>query len=126
MCHSNRPSSIPSCLEQFNDEWSQQTLPIKCPAQVQYAFRPCRGHSEPYYPSHDRTVVFTNCGRLCLYRKKISLNVCPARQAVGIKEVDNRVWLVRFTDYDLGYVDLDEKPLQPLANPFGPKALPMS
>jgi hypothetical protein len=24
-------------------------------------------------------------------------------------------------DYDLGYVDLEEKTLQPLANPFGPK-----
>jgi hypothetical protein len=27
---------------------------------------------------------------------------------------------------DLGYVDLEEKTLQPLANPFGPKVLPMS
>jgi hypothetical protein len=29
-------------------------------------------------------------------------------------------------DYDLGYVDLEEKNLQPLDNPFGPKVLPMS
>ena len=29
-------------------------------------------------------------------------------------------WLVSFMDYDLGYVDLDEKALQPLENPFGP------
>ena len=29
-------------------------------------------------------------------------------------------------DYDLGYIDLDEKTLQPLDNPFGPKVLPMS
>jgi putative transposase len=29
-------------------------------------------------------------------------------------------------DYDLGYIDLEEKTLQPLANPFGPKVLPMS
>jgi hypothetical protein len=28
-------------------------------------------------------------------------------------------------DYDLGYIDLEEKTLQPLDNPFGPKALPM-
>jgi hypothetical protein len=24
-------------------------------------------------------------------------------------------------DYDLGYIDLEEKTLQPLDNPFGPK-----
>jgi hypothetical protein len=24
-------------------------------------------------------------------------------------------------DYDLGYIDLEEKTLQPLNNPFGPK-----
>jgi hypothetical protein len=24
-------------------------------------------------------------------------------------------------DYDLGYIDLEEKTLQPLHNPFGPK-----
>jgi hypothetical protein len=29
-------------------------------------------------------------------------------------------------DYDLGYIDLEEKTLQPLNNPFGPKVLPIS
>ena len=28
-------------------------------------------------------------------------------------------------DYDPGYIDLEEKTLQPLDNPFGPKVLPM-
>jgi len=31
------------------------------------------------------------------------------------------VWLVSFMQYDLRYVDLEEKTLQPLENPFGPK-----
>jgi len=26
-------------------------------------------------------------------------------------------------DYDLGYIDLEEKTLQPLNNPFGPKVV---
>ena len=63
---------------------------------------------------------------LCLYRKKINLSTCLAGQAVAIKEVDDGIWLVSFMDYDLGYVDLEEKALQPLENPFGPKVLPMS
>ena len=74
----------------------------------------------------DGQVVITNCGRLCLYRKKINLSTCLAGQAVGIKEVDDGIWLVSFMDYDLGYIDLEEKTLQPLDNPFGPKVLPMS
>jgi hypothetical protein len=44
-----------------------------------------------------------------------------AGQAVGIKEVDDGIWLVSFMDYDLGYIDLEERTLQPLNNPFGPK-----
>jgi len=44
---------------------------------------------------------------------------------VGIKEVEEVIWLVSFMNYDLGYVDLEEKTLQPLDNPFGPKVLPM-
>ena len=39
----------------------------------------------------------------------------------GIKEVEEGIWLVSFMEYDLGYIDLEEKTLQPLDNPFGPK-----
>jgi len=44
-----------------------------------------------------------------------------AGQAVGVKQVDHGIWLVSFMDYDLGYLDLEQKTLQPLENPFGPK-----
>jgi hypothetical protein len=73
-----------------------------------------------------KTVPVTCCGRLCLHRKKINLSKSLAGQAVGIKEVEDGIWLVSFMDYDLGYVDLEERTLQPLENPFGPKVLPMS
>ncbi len=49
-----------------------------------------------------------------------------AGQTVGIKQTDERIWLVSFMDYDLGYVDDETCRLEPLANPFGPKLLPMS
>src|SRR6202163_4522687 len=65
--------------------------------------------------------MVTSCGSLSLYRKKINLSVYLAGQAVGIKEVDDGIWLVSFMNYDLGYIDLEEKTLQPLENPFGPK-----
>jgi hypothetical protein len=28
--------------------------------------------------------------------------------------------------YDLGYIDLEQKTLQPIDNPFGPRLLPIS
>jgi hypothetical protein len=33
------------------------------------------------------------------------------------------IWLVSFMDYDLGYVDLEEKTLQPLDRPFWAKSV---
>jgi transposase InsO family protein len=103
-------------IEEFNNERPHEALEMKCPAEVYTSScRPYQGIQEPHYPFHDKTVVVTNCGRLCLYRKKINLSTCLAGQAVGVKEVDEGIWLVSFMHYDLGYIDLEEKTLQPLA-----------
>jgi transposase InsO family protein len=114
-------------IEEFNNERPHEALLMKCPAEMYTASpRLYKGIQEPHYPFHDRTVMVTSCGRLCLYRKKINLSLSLAGQAVGVKEVETGIWLVSFMDYDLGYIDLEEKTLQPLENPFGPKVLPMS
>jgi hypothetical protein len=57
----------------------------------------------------------------CLYHEKINLSTSLAGQSAGVKEVDHGIWLVSFMDYDLGYIDLEEKTWQPLENPFGIK-----
>jgi putative transposase len=75
---------------------------------------------------HDKIIVVTHCGRICLGRKKINFSTVFAGQAVGIKEVHDDIWLVSFMDYDLGYFDLQTRVLEPLENPFGPKVLPVS
>jgi hypothetical protein len=36
------------------------------------------------------------------------------------------IWIVSFMHYHLGYIDLAQKTLQPLDNPFGPGLSPMS
>ena len=95
---------------------------MKCPAELYAAsVRPYQGIPQPHYPFHDRTVVVTSCGRLCLYRKKINLSTSLAGQAVGVKEVDQGN-LVPMSPVRT----LEERTLQPLENPFGPKVLPMS
>ena len=88
--------------------------------------RPYDGLPELIYPFHDREVLVTACGRLCLHRKKINLSTVLAGQKLGIKEVDDGIWLVSFMHYDLGYFDLEQKTLQPLDNPFGTRLSPMS
>lgn len=109
-------------VSEFNNERPHEALDMKCPAEVYTpSLRQYDGIPDPDYPFHDQTIVVTNCGRLCLHRKKINLSTSLAGQAVGIKEVDDGIWLVSFMQYDLGYIDLEEKTLQPLDNPFGPK-----
>jgi hypothetical protein len=58
-------------------------------------------------------------------RKAICSRVL-AGQRLGIKEADDGIWLVSFMTYDLGYIDLEQRTLQPLDNPFGPRLSPMS
>jgi transposase InsO family protein len=114
-------------VREFNDERPHEALAMKTPAQI-YApsRRPYVGLPDVSYPLHDREVVVTACGRICMYRKRINLSYVLAGQRVGIKEVDDGIWIVSFMHYDLGYIDLEQKTLQPLDNPFGPRLLPMS
>ena len=59
-------------------------------------------------------------------RKRINVSQVLAGQRVGIKEVDEGIWIVSFIQCDLGYIDLEQKTLQPLDNPFGTRLSPMS
>ena len=100
---------------------------MKCPAELYTpASKPYLGLPELTYPFHDRELLVTACGRICLHRKKINISTVLAGQALGIKEVDDGIWLVSFMQYDLGYFDLEQKTLQPLDNPFGLRLSPMS
>ncbi len=106
-------------VAEFNDERPHEALGMKVPADIYTASnRPYQGLSELAYPFHDRTVVVTTCGRICLHNKKINVSLVFTGQTLGIKEVEDNTWLVSFMDYDLGYIDLEEKCLQPLDNPF--------
>jgi hypothetical protein len=41
-------------------------------------------------------------------------------------EVDDGIWVVSLMAYDLGYIDLELRTLQPIDNPFGTRVSPMS
>ena len=114
-------------VSEFNNERPHEALAMKTPSEsYSPSPRPYVGLPELTYPLHDRDALVTNCGRICMHRKKISVSYTLAGQRVGIKEVDDGIWIVSFMHYDLGYIDLEQKTLQPLDNPFGARLLPMS
>ncbi len=114
-------------VSEFNEERPHEALSMKVPAEL-YAPspRPYLGLPEIDYPFHDRDAIVTHCGRLCLHRKKINISTVLAGQKLGIKEVDDGIWLVSFLRYDLGYIDLEQRTLQTIDNPFGTRLSPMS
>lgn len=131
-----RPAAMNSLQQQarfdafvceFNAERPHEALAMKRPAEV---YRPSRrayaGLPEIEYPLHDRDVLVTACGRICMHRKKINISTVMAGQRLGIKEVEDGIWIVSFMTYDLGYIDLEQKTLQPIDNPFGTRLSPMS
>ena len=114
-------------VREFNTERPHEALAMRTPAEAYSASpRPYQGLPELTYPLHDRDVLVTACGRICMHRKRINVSHVLAGQRVGIKEVDEGIWIVSFMQYDLGYIDLEQKTLQPLDNPFGARLSPMS
>jgi putative transposase len=114
-------------IDRFNHERPHQALGMKVPGDL-YApsTRPYRGLGTLEYPFHDWTATVTHCGRIYYKRRKINLSQVFAGQNVGVRQVSDRVWLVTFMHYDLGYFDDETCRLEPIENPFSPKVLPMS
>ncbi len=113
-------------IKQYNDERPHQALNMKYPGELYTpSARIYAAPAEPEYPFHDRTVRVTQCGRICLEGRKISLSKSFADQLVGIREVGEKIWLVSFMEFDLGYFDEEAARVEPAVNPFSPKVLPM-
>jgi putative transposase len=114
-------------VAQYNLERPHQALGMKGPADgYARSARPYHGLKELAYPFHDQTIAVTRCGRICFKGRKVNLSHVFAGQNVGVTQVGERIWLVTFMHYDLGYFDDETCRLEPIENPFGPKVLPMS
>ena len=113
--------------ETYNNERPHEALAMRTPAEA-YApsSRAYEGLPDIEYPFHDRDILVTACGRICMARKKINISTVLAGQRLGIREVDDGIWLISFMHYDLGYIDLEQRTLQTIDNPFGTRLSPMS
>jgi hypothetical protein len=58
--------------------------------------------------------------------REINLSTVFAGQNVGVKEVDEKVWLIRFMHCDLGFFDHESNRFERAGSPFAAKVLPMS
>ena len=93
-------------IDQFNRERPHQGIGMKYPSEL---YRPSdriyQGTPPIFYPFHDKTIQVTQCGRICRGAIKVNLSSAFAGQEVGIKEVEDGIWVVSFLNYDLGYFD---------------------
>ena len=109
-------------IKEFNTQRPHQALDMQYPSErYNPSPRPYRGIQNLSYPFHDRTITVTNCGRICIKKRKVNLSRVFAGQDVGVKEVNDGIWLVSFMHYDLGYFDLETKKIEPLEYPFAPE-----
>jgi putative transposase len=113
-------------IARYNQDRPHQALGMKVPAEL-YTRSPrvYRGLEDLSYPFADATFTVTHCGRICFHGRKINLSHALAGQNVGVTQVGDHVWLVTFMDYDLGYFDDEAGRVEPIADPFGSKVLPM-
>lgn len=111
-----------SFQEVYNNERPHQALGGRYPGDLYTpSVRRYRPPEQPEYPYHDRTIRVTQCGRICIGNRKINFSTVFAGQNVGIREVADRIWLVSFMEYDLGFFDEDVGRVEPAANPFLPE-----
>jgi putative transposase len=111
-------------IQYYNSERPHQALGMRTPAEL---YRPSRrpycGLGSVEYPFHDRTLVVTHCGRICFGRRKIHLSHVFSGQPIGIREVAEKIWLVTFMHYDLGFFDHQTGRVECAQNPFGAKVV---
>ena len=104
---------------EFNSERPHEALQMRCPGQLYSPFaRPDRRLPEVAYRLQDGERLEIACERSCMHCKKVNTSSVMAGQRLGIKEIDDAIWLVSFMHYDLGYIDLEQRTLQTIDNPF--------
>lgn len=94
-------------MEEYNTQRPHEALQLLRPADV-YA-PSARGLEEPLselaYPMHDIVRRVRHNGWFRFQHRAIYLSKALAGQDVGLREVDDRLWLVSFMNLDLGYLD---------------------
>jgi len=106
--------------EEFNCQRPHQAISMKRPADVyKQSERKYTGLQDITYPGYDKSLMITNCGRVCLNDQKIHISKAFANQPVGLQEVDSGIWKIDFMSYTLGFFDEESDRFSPTDDPFG-------
>jgi putative transposase len=106
--------------KEFNHQRPHQAIAMKHPADVyRHSARKYAGLPDITYPGYDKSLLITNCGRVCLNNQKIHVSRAFANQPVGLKEVDGGIWQIDFMSYTLGFFDEESDKFTPSDDPFG-------
>ena len=58
-------------FSEFNDERPHEAIDMKCPAELYAPLNaPYDGLPEVNYPFHDRDILVTACGRICMHQQE--------------------------------------------------------
>ena len=107
-------------IKEFNFERPHQALDMKCPTDVyKKSSRPYQGLPDITYPGYDKSLLISNCGRVCNRKRKVHITRALANQPVGLREVDDGIWQVDFMSYTLGFFDEESNKFAPSEDPFG-------
>jgi len=99
----------------FNDERPHEALAMKRPAEVY------RNSDRSYpdllaqveYPLHDRSCRVYDCGCISLNNQRFYVSTALVGERVGLREIEDKRWLLTFLDIDLGVIDESEQSFEP-------------
>ena len=107
-------------VSEYNQERPHEGLKMKTPAEVyKKSNQEYKGLPDVEYPFHEKEKKITAHGDIVLSKtKRVFISMVLAHQPVGLTEVDDGIWKVRFMDYDIGCFDEDSCKFTPLDNPL--------
>ena len=115
-------------LREFNEERPHEALDMKRPAEVYARLNRVPMTACPISPIPCTTATSSSLPAVasaCIANASTSRPSSPANVSESRKST-KAFGSSASCSYDLGFIDLEQKTLQPLDNPFGPRLSPMS
>jgi putative transposase len=104
-------------VHEYNHERPHEALGQTPPVRHHLpSLRPFPEHlPELTYPLHDRTIVLSPSGHLRLAGRNGAYFIASALggEHVGLREIEDRIWLVTYVDHDLGLIDERQHSFEP-------------
>lgn len=106
--------------ETYNFERPHQGIEDQCPAELykvsERKFQPILDELE--YPDDDYTLQVSKCGSIRSDDFRVYLGTPFAGENIGVTQVDDNIWQIKFMNYMMGFFDKENQKIQIPENPF--------